>query len=361
MKISVIVTFYNLRDYVRGCLDSVLGQDFDDFEVIVVDDGSTDGTGAAVQDYIDSYEGTHPIKYIYRANAGVSAARNVGFSESSGDYVMFVDGDDELGFVETCSESGELDKIGDSGRTGGSKVGILSVLYDAAVRRKPADIVMCSCTAFDEDEEWECHFFDGNRDFSRDKTRPLLQLMNGALFQTGKVITACGVPWGKLYRRRFLIDRGLRFDEQLRRMEDNVFCMNAFMEANVLYYIDEPLYRYRLSHTLSYASAYYSPDVYRLMLDRREKFISEYRDRLPAHFTDEYKCEIVRCLYMSLKNVVSTCDRRIAPGRMREIAADDRYRNAEWFRTGVEPGFKVFMLLVRLRLWHILCMLLKRI
>src|SRR3990172_13226391 len=87
-KISVIIPTYNRAAYLAEALNSVISQTYKDFELIVVDDGSTDNTEEAVRRF------TVDIKYIYQKNQGVSAARNRGISESGGEFLSFLDSDD---------------------------------------------------------------------------------------------------------------------------------------------------------------------------------------------------------------------------------------------------------------------------
>ena len=87
-EVSVIIPTYNSARYITEAVDSVLAQTFRDFEVIVIDDGSTDETELVMRQY------GVPVKYIRQENTGVSGARNTGIKESSGRYVAFVDADD---------------------------------------------------------------------------------------------------------------------------------------------------------------------------------------------------------------------------------------------------------------------------
>ncbi len=90
-EVSVIVAFYNVEKYVRHCIDSLLAQDFDDYEVVCVDDGSTDNT----PDILDEYEGRDiRIHVVHKHNGGLSDARNTGVKASRGKLIAFVDGDD---------------------------------------------------------------------------------------------------------------------------------------------------------------------------------------------------------------------------------------------------------------------------
>ena len=91
MKLSVIIPAYNAEKEIGKCIDSILNTNHTDFEVIVVNDGSTDNTKQILNSYLDS----HLIK-IHKENEGVSVARNVGIKNATGDYVLFVDADDLL-------------------------------------------------------------------------------------------------------------------------------------------------------------------------------------------------------------------------------------------------------------------------
>jgi len=90
--VSVVIPAYNCADFLFQTLDSVLNQTFSDFEIIVVDDGSTDNTKDLVSNYIDKHK--DKIKYIYQENGGPAAARNKGIRNSKGKYIAFVDSDD---------------------------------------------------------------------------------------------------------------------------------------------------------------------------------------------------------------------------------------------------------------------------
>ena len=90
-KISVIVPVYNVKEYFEECLWSIYAQDFQDFEVILVDDGSTDGSG----EFCDALEASREnLKVIHKSNGGLSSARNEGVRHATGDWLVFVDSDD---------------------------------------------------------------------------------------------------------------------------------------------------------------------------------------------------------------------------------------------------------------------------
>ena len=91
-KISVIMPVYNSKQFLRMAVDSVLNQTFKDFELILVDDGSKDGSGAVCDEYaqIDAR-----VKVIHQENGGICSARNTGMKAAVGEYLAFIDNDDE--------------------------------------------------------------------------------------------------------------------------------------------------------------------------------------------------------------------------------------------------------------------------
>ena len=91
--ISVIVPVYNVEPYLRECIESILGQTYRDFELILVNDGSTDDSGTICDEY--AAQDTR-IRVLHQKNSGVSVARNVGLDSVQGEYITFVDSDDRV-------------------------------------------------------------------------------------------------------------------------------------------------------------------------------------------------------------------------------------------------------------------------
>ena len=93
MEISVVVPVYNVEPYLCRCIDSILHQTFSNFEVLLIDDGSTDRSGEICDQYtaVDQR-----VRVCHKSNGGLSDARNVGISMARGDYILFVDSDDYL-------------------------------------------------------------------------------------------------------------------------------------------------------------------------------------------------------------------------------------------------------------------------
>ena len=91
LKLSIIIPVYNVAEWLSETVDSILAQTFRDFELVLVDDGSTDGSGELCDQYA---AGDNRIRVIHQKNAGVSVARNVGVAAARGDYIGFTDSDD---------------------------------------------------------------------------------------------------------------------------------------------------------------------------------------------------------------------------------------------------------------------------
>ena len=94
VKVSVIVPVYNASEYIGNTLNSIINQNFDGYEIIVIDDGSTDGSLEIINTTLENIEIPHKI--IHQENAGVSVARNVGIEACKGDYLVFIDADDHV-------------------------------------------------------------------------------------------------------------------------------------------------------------------------------------------------------------------------------------------------------------------------
>ena len=118
MKLSIIVPIYNVALYLRKCVDSLFAQDISDYEIILVDDGSTDDSGAIADELVDAFRlsplaSRLKMRVIHQSNSGLSEARNTGTREAKGQYILFVDSDDYLqpNTLGTLLEQAERDNL----------------------------------------------------------------------------------------------------------------------------------------------------------------------------------------------------------------------------------------------------------
>lgn len=103
VKFSIIVPVYNTEEYLEKCIDSIIKQTYEDYEIILVNDGSTDNSKKIINEYKNKY--SDKIKVINKKNGGLSSARNKGVSKATGEYILFVDSDDyiEKGLLKTLA------------------------------------------------------------------------------------------------------------------------------------------------------------------------------------------------------------------------------------------------------------------
>ncbi|MBW3093431.1 glycosyltransferase [Bifidobacterium sp. 82T10] len=281
--ISVIIPVYNQEQYISCCLDSLLNQEFKDFQLIIVNDGSTDNSQSVIETYLNDKR----ITFINQPNLGVSAARNCGLDLAKAEWVCFVDPDDYL----------EKD--------------YLMSLYQYAMQFSDCDIICTTCNCIIKDKKVRQHFFPENFVASTQKEKiPLyIQLMDGKQYQQN-AYTGIGVPWAKLYKRDFLHNNGLCFSIDQQRMQDNLFNMKAMYAAHKICYIDYAGYNYRVDSLVGRSYRKLIDGAYHSALDERDKlFHLYYFDKCPmllTFFYEEkvnlYYSEFVACVNI-FKNI----------------------------------------------------------
>ena len=114
MLISVVINGYNTGKYIKKCVDSALNQDFEDYEIVIIDDGSTDGSDVIGEELAEKYEN---VSAFTKENGGLADARNYGLDKAKGEYILYVDGDDYIEpnsiskIWEKCIEQNKPDMV----------------------------------------------------------------------------------------------------------------------------------------------------------------------------------------------------------------------------------------------------------
>ncbi len=216
-KISIIVPIYNVEQYLRECLESLIKQTFQDIEIIAVNDGSLDGSGQICDQYALMDE---RVKVFHQANAGVSEARNYGLEHASGEWILFVDGDD---WVEPS---------------------LCQTLLQAAMQSK-ADLVLCGHFWNYPNQEYPVRMFSEDRYIDPLNIRRII--LDSTLVESSCVSNATYV-WGKLWRSSLL--RGnVRFKSNLKWGEDQLFNLNGLTNVTRAFHLKQSLYHYRINAT----------------------------------------------------------------------------------------------------------------
>ena len=271
-KISVIIPVYNNVDYLPQCLDSLLAQSFQDFEGILVDDGSTDGSAIICDEY---QKKDSRLKVYHIQNQGVSHARNVGIEKATGEWISFVDSDDWITPDFLATLFGHTDKNTD--------VVMGSLFFNIGEKE-----IMRTCSK-------PCI---GKKDFP---SYPLATLVPDCSRADGVVVSlellssACN----KLTRRVLLDTYQIRFNEKMFLNEDGLFHLNCYLKARDFKIIDTPLYHYRIRKNSS--NRRYLEDVHNQNAIVGKAF-SDLATDLPD---DIYRDFISLCSYRMYLNIMA--------------------------------------------------------
>lgn len=330
LSVTVVATFYNCAPYIQRCVDSILAQSYPINDIILVDDGSDDGS----EQIFCEIEKNDRISLLHSGHQGVSVARNMGIETAQGDYIMFVDGDDYIS---------------------------PTIVEELVKRLDGADMICCTCQCFHEENKMQIqsHFYDGDRTFitAQEKEAFYSQLMDGAYMQVGTPYTAIGVPWGKLYRRAFLNTYRIRFYPELKRMQDNIFNMEAAFYANKILYIDEPLYCYRLNNIVQYNVKPYSPEIYSAVLLHRKQIMESCIKTYSKELGELYYKEKLSLLWFSIKYIAMSVSFPAFRKKAVELTEQDVFDHVYEKKALIckyDTKSRVFSILIRFKLYRFL-------
>lgn len=240
-KISIIVPIYNTSLFLKRCLDSLLGQTFEDIEILMIDDGSTDNSKDICLQYQNKDE---RFKYAFKSNGGLSSTRNYGIQNATGSYILFLDSDDYLASetCEICYKTAEKNNLE-----------LLNFGYQ-----------------YIKNDEVSIHIskFPKNKKIGHQQILELLRrdtLHNKLLW----------FSWSYFYKTSFLKDNALLFDESILLGEDSDFNIRCLLQTKYIYSISNALYCY-----------VYNPDSLTQTKYRKqllEKYISQFKARTKVY------------------------------------------------------------------------------
>ena len=209
MKISVIVPIYNTEQYLSRCLDSILNQSFTDFELLLVDDGSTDGSGAICDAFAAK---DSRVRVLHKRNGGVSSARNEGLDNAIGEWIAFADADDEM-------------------LPDGLQVMVNGLSDDV-------DLVIGGYVIYDEEEKL-IYSIDTRIEKTISIDSAVKEMYEAADYKYQ------GYVWNKLVRHSLVMDAGLRFAEDVVFNEDRLFVTEVICASGRnVFYTTTPVYKY---------------------------------------------------------------------------------------------------------------------
>lgn len=206
--VSIIVPVYNAEKFLRRCVDSILSQEYTDFELLLVDDGSADGSGAICDEY---KEADSRVRVVHKENKGVSDSRNRAIDMARGTWLQFLDSDDWMTpdstklLVRAATEHGCDLVIADFYRVIGERLSLKGDIEEEGVLTQ---------------EEFAAHMMENPADFYY------------------------GVLWNKLYRRDIVEAHRLRMDTNINWCEDFMFNLEYIRHARRVYALHAPIYYY---------------------------------------------------------------------------------------------------------------------
>ena len=319
-KISVIIPVYNVEKYLNRCVDSILNQSLQDFEIILVNDGSTDSSPKICDEYVQQDE---RIRVIHKQNARVAAARNDGIKTAKGEFISLIDSDD---WIEPT---------------------MLEEMYSTATQFG-CDFVMCDFTKKGKEVEYTVSqpigegFYDRER-IEKELFKCLIMFDN---IEFPPTISNCVC----LFNREFLTDNELYYDEDIHYCEDSIFGSKVMYNANRFYYL-KGKYFYNYFYNPNSTTSKYNSKKWDSYLKINERLEEDFRN---DNFDFSYQLKI-NMLYFTL-NMMSEigrsnesffekrkyCKKVITNRRVRTIFKDFRMPDVSF-------GLKIVINLIKYR------------
>lgn len=309
-KISIIVPCYNVEKYLHQCLDSLTGQTCRDIEIITVDDGSPDNSGAICDAYAAK---DSRVRVIHKKNGGVSAARNDGLEAAAGEYVLFCDGDDWMP-LDACEH------------------------FAAGVEEYGADVIFGDIWRSWEGRDEYMRFFaapfcTGDTTFIRDLVKTNFYYTYCPSVPGQNRADGCyGGPWNKIVKRSLLLEQGIRFDTRLKGIYDDVlYTSHVLANAKSVAYIGKPIYNYRqINQSISRAFKKNILEINEAIFTCWAEFLSKHDPN--GEWTLAYNANVVRRLEHALE-LYFLSDANPAPEKQRKqelatLLKQEPYRSA---------------------------------
>ncbi len=218
--ISIIIPIYNVADWLKECIDSILNQSFTEFEVLLIDDGSSDGSDIICEEYAKK---DRRIRVFHKANKGISSARNYGLERANGEWICFVDPDDL--FISTDA---------------------LEIMYNHT--NEMIDLVSVGCSVFEVDVP------------IYKRSELIIETINRnealLLMYPSENKPYLGYVWAKLFRKEIIDNYKISFKEGLLFKEDTAFVVEYLCHTNNNCILDSsPVYGYRQNREKSITSS----------------------------------------------------------------------------------------------------------
>jgi glycosyltransferase involved in cell wall biosynthesis len=236
--LSIIVPVYNAQDRIKKCVDSILGQEYQDYELILVNDGSKDDSLSICLDYVKSDD---RIVVIDKENSGAGETRNAGIDAARGEYIVFIDSDDT---VESC---------------------MLDTLLHLIKMDSEIDLVCCNHSI----ESAVSGNKTNNKKMNIPKDNWITADKAEALYIMEETRSFCYL-WNKIFKRCFIEKNHIRFEKQFITGQDLDFVIKYYYHVRSLAITNEPLYNY-YKYGVGSLCARYKPGLYEMVTELSDR------------------------------------------------------------------------------------------
>ena len=267
-KISIIVPVYNVERYLRRCVDSIVAQSFQDWELLLIDDGSSDNSGMICDEYAEKED---RIKVFHKKNGGVSSARNVGLDNANGEWIMFVDSDD---WIEK------------------------TMLEENLIHSECYEVIRCNMKVI-TNNSIIINYNYINEKWTYDEY--LLRVVSRQ--------TILGVYAGLFQRTLFNRDSRIRFDLRYTMGEDWLVLFYILKKTRKIKLLDKPLYNYNQTnmesavHTMNLTKIYQLVDI--TFKISQDPYINIHMPKAVATCKGEICAKILAGLILKKKGLIS--------------------------------------------------------
>lgn len=259
--ISVIVPVYNVEKYLSRCIDSILSQTFTDFELLLIDDGSKDNSGNICDEYARK-DGR--IRVFHKVNGGVSSARNLGLENALGEWICFIDSDDE---VENYYLS----------------------TYIEVIKKDSVDCCIASCKIITSKAIRKIDLQE-NLYTKKDIYKLIMYLREKSIL---------GVPWNKFFKLSIIKENDILFDESISSYEDEIYVLQYLQYITNIAVSKQQTYRYYINNEISLSKKYIEIDQHFKITDTLYNLgaVFSVKKEYVEHLNNEYSRHLEECIY----------------------------------------------------------------
>lgn len=295
--VSIIVPVYNASEFITKCIESVINQAYKDFELIIINDGSTDNSLEICQSFAIQDK---RIKIVNKENSGVSTSRNIGIKESSGEWIMFLDADDWL--ENNC----------------------LSICVQK-INETEAELLCFNHYTNTELSEWKMipitdglitNKNNGLKSLSLSMMYPHFYFIKNNI-QVGSIRAV----WGKFFKSDIIKQNNILFDQNIKIAEDAIFCLDYISQINKAVLINNYLLHYRV-HNASIMNRY-QKDIVAINEEILKAFYVRFKSQIiiDNDVLKSYCGNAIECLFRALKlNILHKENKSSLKTKLKEIS-----------------------------------------